>query len=293
MITSDSSRWKLNSSEHRVPYIYSSPASSSQPVSPHPSLALALCQRMGVQTGERREYIMYTIDWTSAVTMKAQRERLRIPGLTLEWVFSLLSHVFWGWNDSRLFICSMSVAVVVTANLSWAVQHYHSSSVCSMCWRVNIGFLACINLFVAASYAILIEQTGVWIKDDDARSIQDHLLATIWQTWARRTCAAAGWPAVVFGQADIFPWRIYCFWSPSLIWSSRWSVPIAGLFVVDLLAGQRSHHAVEFDETITILSHWIGHWCFEKMRRLCLCSQRSQEMHVFGYDQVVHHGCCC
>lgn len=80
-----------------------------------------------------------------SATMKAQRERLRIPGLTLEWVFSLLSHVFSGCDDRRLFICSVSVAVAVTAHLSWAVQHYHSSSVCSMCWRVNIGLLACVD----------------------------------------------------------------------------------------------------------------------------------------------------
>lgn len=43
-------------------------------------------------------------------TMKAQRERLRIPGLTLEWVF-WFSLVFPGSDDTRLFICSVSVAV--------------------------------------------------------------------------------------------------------------------------------------------------------------------------------------
>ncbi|KAA0716516.1 Microtubule-associated serine/threonine-protein kinase 4 [Triplophysa tibetana] len=47
MITSDSPRWKSSDRKHRVPTIYSSPVSTSQPVSLHQNPSLALCQRMG------------------------------------------------------------------------------------------------------------------------------------------------------------------------------------------------------------------------------------------------------
>lgn len=73
----------------------------------------------------------------------------------------------------------------------------------------------------------------------------------------------------------------YSFWSPSHIELASWIPSTEGLFVVDLLAGQRRHHTVVFGaatETVNLSSSSIGHWCFDKMRRLCFCLQGKRCM---------------
>lgn len=101
-----------------------------------------------------------------------------------------------------------------------------------------------------ALHVILIAQAHVWIKDDDARSILDHLLVTACQTWARRNCAAA---AFLFGYAPIC---VFIVFDLRHLLNHVAVLPLqkAWLFV-NLLAGQRRHRTVATQHKQLISRH--------------------------------------
>lgn len=119
-------------------------------------LGLALCQCGGWHAGSVHAYHVHNRANEHSSTMKAQRERLRIPGLTLEWVFSSVILPSWRRSSSAfsfilqfvfVFHCCFMLCVVLAIAAACHVSLKSDFSQLAFC-GLPVYMCVCVSLLL-------------------------------------------------------------------------------------------------------------------------------------------------